>query len=519
MQRNVLRTIGIIGVAAGMSAPAFAGGPFPPGPGNWGPDFTLCQLYGLSQTYNGTRTRVGDTVGLGVATTSWNIGTVNALWLQSPNSNHPFIAQNMYQWKDNRFRQIGQSWCKHGFFALSNLQCGVHPYLGTGCSSTNGSALGVGCTDTYSTSLNMDQGGLGPRYEINPWRGTWQYTGSVFQAGGVPSSLITRRLQVKDADLAQNLNSNNTAQYFVEACYVSVDDVDFMNNAGWKPVTVTGNAGGNFSFTMSGSTVDENSGFAIDFWKSQGARLTMVAQQFPIVEDWSANNPPRPGTPAPGPASPDGRAIIASQVRDLGNGTWRYEYAVLNIDMDRQIREFTVPVPAGVTVTNIGFWSVPHHNEPFAYSFHNGVSRVNGPPIDNSAWPSVRGASTVSWSTAEHQAGVTANPLRWGTMYNFWFDANQPPTDALATLGLYRPGTVNSVQGVTDAPAAPAPTFCVGDADGSGSVNFSDITTVLANFGATYTPGSAGAGDADDNGSVNFSDVTIVLANFGSACN
>jgi hypothetical protein len=62
---------------------------------------------------------------------------------------------------------------------------------------------------------------------------------------------------------------------------------------------------------------------------------------------------------------------------------------------------------------------------------------------------------------------------------------------------------------------APAP-VCIGDADGSGTINFSDITAVLANFGSTGAPGIQG--DADNNGSVNFSDVTAVLANFGSNC-
>lgn len=61
------------------------------------------------------------------------------------------------------------------------------------------------------------------------------------------------------------------------------------------------------------------------------------------------------------------------------------------------------------------------------------------------------------------------------------------------------------------------PPPCFGDADHNGVVNFSDVTNVLANFGANYTPGT-GPGDADQDGFVNFSDVTSVLANFGSTC-
>jgi hypothetical protein len=63
------------------------------------------------------------------------------------------------------------------------------------------------------------------------------------------------------------------------------------------------------------------------------------------------------------------------------------------------------------------------------------------------------------------------------------------------------------------------PTCCPGDADSSGSVNFTDITVVLANFGSTGTPGQQNAGDADCSGAINFTDITTVLANFGSNCN
>lgn len=52
-----------------------------------------------------------------------------------------------------------------------------------------------------------------------------------------------------------------------------------------------------------------------------------------------------------------------------------------------------------------------------------------------------------------------------------------------------------------------------GDANGDCIVDFSDITSVLANFG------SAGPdGDANSSGGVDFGDVTSVLSNWGAAC-
>lgn len=60
------------------------------------------------------------------------------------------------------------------------------------------------------------------------------------------------------------------------------------------------------------------------------------------------------------------------------------------------------------------------------------------------------------------------------------------------------------------------PRVCEGDADGDLAVGFSDITTVLAQYGR---PGGIGApGDADGNGTVSFNDVTAVLASFGMTC-
>ncbi len=61
------------------------------------------------------------------------------------------------------------------------------------------------------------------------------------------------------------------------------------------------------------------------------------------------------------------------------------------------------------------------------------------------------------------------------------------------------------------------PAECPGDANDNGTVAFSDITSVLENWGANY-PGSTGPGDADHNGAVNFADITKVLENWGLVC-
>jgi hypothetical protein len=72
---------------------------------------------------------------------------------------------------------------------------------------------------------------------------------------------------------------------------------------------------------------------------------------------------------------------------------------------------------------------------------------------------------------------------------------------------------------VTNVPSAPPPPpFCLGDADGDLDRDFADITASLSNWGATYTPGSAGLGDSNNDGVVNFADLTQTLATFNQPC-
>ncbi len=61
-----------------------------------------------------------------------------------------------------------------------------------------------------------------------------------------------------------------------------------------------------------------------------------------------------------------------------------------------------------------------------------------------------------------------------------------------------------------------APTsVCFGDVDGDNLVNFSDLTSVLTEFGRT---GAGLSADLDSDGDVDFMDLNAVLAHFGNAC-
>src|SRR4030095_12759352 len=90
-------------------------------------------------TTNGPAVVVGDLTGpqnyasaagydaFSMGTYSCNIGNNWLNWIESTNQ-HPVIGQNLYKLKTQpagykTLEQIGQSWLKHGFFALSNNLC------------------------------------------------------------------------------------------------------------------------------------------------------------------------------------------------------------------------------------------------------------------------------------------------------------------------------------------------------------------------------------------------------------
>lgn len=78
--------------------------------------------------------------------------------------------------------------------------------------------------------------------------------------------------------------------------------------------------------------------------------------------------------------------------------------------------------------------------------------------------------------------------------------------------------TVESASGFDYSRPYVPPPQCVGDADHDGGRDFSDITSVLKHWGATYLPGEVGAGDANNDDEVDFSDITDVLTSFAIAC-
>lgn len=360
-----------------------------------GPDVIYSDCQGISSFGE-----IGGIRAYALGTHTCNIGDEDLQW----GGDTPLFGMNAYRLHDGRLEQIGMSWMKNGTGAAAGEGCGLP------CNGQGGSVLGAGCLDVYSSGFNGIQSILGPRSAVNAFTG--DYPGP---SGAAPTSL-SKRLQIHTTDLTQA-----GALYFVEGVYVAPDDAlngNALNNASYKRVTIDGS----FNLTPAGA----------------------IALTIPAIQAWADHGL---GVGVPDPSvmvqavdlAEEGRFHVAHKVTDLGGSLWRYDYAVFNLNSHRSAASFSVPVPAGVTVTNPGFHDVEYHS---------------GEPYDNTDWTGAAGAGSWTWQSPETFAqNPNTNALRFGTMYNFWFEADTAPQSADATIGLFRPGTPGSVTVSVSAPS------------------------------------------------------------------
>lgn len=426
-----------------------------------GPDVIVSSVSGASNYGS-----VGSITAFAVGTTSCNVGDANLDWEDS-DPRHPVIAQNLFRLKDGRIEQIGMAWLKHGFASTNSESCGCN------CDDPGTfRLLGPGCSDTYDSTLNGEQFTMGPRSEVNAFTGEFPYPPSN-QGNG---NAIYKRLQAEVADIDPALNPG--ALYYAETQYVALDDAMFgnqANNTSYRPVTFSF-SGGRWRLSTTGSTVQQKA--AIQAWRTADPTVTETEVLIPD----------------------EGRLIVSAKATDLGDGTHRYEYAVYNQYSDRSVGAFTVPLPASATVSNIGFHDVAYHS---------------GEPYSGTDWVGTRVGDTIVWATETHAANPNANAIRWGTTYNFRFDADVAPTTGDATLGLFKPGTPESVTASTIVPTISTPAL-PGDLNGDCVVDLTDLGTMLANFGLSGQ--SYEDGDIDGNGTIDLGDLGVLLSNYGQTC-
>ena len=424
-----------------------------------GADAALCRLFN-------TRSwgRVGDIHAYSIQTDTWNNGDEDLVW-QEFTPIHPIMAQNVFRYRGGRIEQIGLSWIKHGFCALQQAGCGPCNVQG-GCLDF----LGTGCRDPYSANLNGNQMRLGPRSEVNasaaafeyPFTLGWEQTGND----------IFKRIQIHDDDINPALNAG--ALYYIEGHILHAQEgvsPRRHNNATYELVTPV--ADGNTYLLGTGSG---------------------TVQHQPAIFAWQANDPMVNVQTVDIPG--DGRFIFAQRVFDNGDGTWRYEYALHNLNSHRSGRAFSVPLGIGAEVLD---------------TFHRDVKYHSGEVYTNEDWTLNTGSNAVTWSGQTWGQNHNANALRWGTMFNFSVTTDTPPTAGNVTLSLFRPGGSPAVQIGAQVPSG---TDCPADLTGDGVVDAEDVQFVIAQLGPCPVQGTCAA-DLNNDGRVNGRDVTIVAQSFG----
>ncbi len=372
----------------------------------------------------------GSQVGLGMGTTICNTGNVQVNFFPLPDTNHPIIPQNLYRMSgenknDDRFEQIGHSWVKHGFGASDSNACNL------GCTGGDLHHLAAGCSDTYTSHQNADSEELGSRALINPFTGVFQ-SNAVDHLGHTHTA-TSHMLLVESNDL--NTIMNPGATYYAEVQYISPDEYawcqthpgpcNMSNNASYGKFAVSGTT--SFLFSPVGDTVRMSP--AINAWT--GATIA-------------------PFEPEPGI---DGRGFVAYKVTNPSAGIWHYEYALYNMNLDRALQFFTVPLGCGITVSNLGFHAPPNHPG------YPNDGTLGGAGFSNAPWTSTQTANALSWSSQTFAQNQNANAIRWGTLYNFRFDADQPPQATNAMVGFFKAGSpvLVEIQGPT-CNASPPPT-------------------------------------------------------------
>ena len=471
------------------SAPPGGMPSLPPTPARTsGPDVTVGNLSDTAY-YGGGTAWMADSTSAGLAqniysyavgTDSWNIGDRPVEW-QSSNQLHPVIGQQMYRWKNGRLEQIGMSWLKHGFASTNS---GGFPDMGA-CDSppSGGAQLGVNCSDLYGSGLNGGRSYLGPRFEVNPTTGVYTYPWNTLVGTYSNTDVVARRIAVDLEDIRGDTNTG--AYYLVDCNYTTQDDAQWGNgrNNYSARMLQAGTLFNTSSVGFIGSTYRRTT--ALELWARMDPTVTlgavdMVEQTMNVTDKW------RPWTSAVPDAiilpsnqwvtsvkNQNTRYLVGSKAINNGNGTWDYEYAVMNLNSRRAGGSFAVRVPAAPT-TDIGFR---------APKYHSGERILNNPWTNNGgAAGAVKWAVdpvTKSYTVPGMASSVVFNPnaLGYGTMYNFRFRSSAAPTTGSARLGLFRAPNATGFQGNSLAiTGIKVPTVCTADLGGQGGLPGPDGT-------------------------------------------
>ena len=388
------RVASSLGAAASVQSATVDGAP---GPANACDDFSgdvdvaLISMDAVQQ-----QGRLGDKVVITPSAVLKNVGTANVPWQARfsgsfPPYNtdqHPYLVWTLFREVGGVFEPLAYSDVKHAFLTI-NANCAPG-------ACRIGSVLVLGCEDVYGVGTNGTH--LAPRSEILPHAGTWAHCN--FPAPNTPShfdqiapfcsgdnnggneGVLVHRLVASDAEL-----SVAGANYYFASWYVVRDDINIFNSMGWRKI-VPSLSGGNWNF-----------GLGTPY--RQGSVLDAFV-------DPATQTPNRLNVTLKDPTA--GSVQIAATATDLGNGRFRYVYALMNHDFDPKLRAMTLPM---------GSQNVVIEQPTFS----------DGDEDATNNWMRTGGIGEQTWV-----APKVAARLAWGTAITVTFIANGSPVTGTARL-------------------------------------------------------------------------------------
>ncbi len=345
------------------------------------------------------------------------------------NDQHPYLIWNLYRENaDGSIEQIGRSGVKHAFLTVNS-----------GCddSCNNSHSLGLGCGDTYGVGNNDSPSSMGPRSEIIPATGQWGRCGSIFDSdcnGNQDDSgndSWTQRMKVREADLEHT--SGDGSSFLFESWYLAREEINIYNSM---------------------ATTSVNPQFSGSQWSLAGASGYRLGS---AIDRWVDSTDPGDNEMNTEIDAPEGHAKVAVKVVDLGNGKWRYNYAVMNFDFARAVTEGAEPNLRVISNRGFDSFSVPVPAGARIYA-----PRIRtGEPNPNANWRFSIGDGDVTWNTDTSIPGVGDNhppvavlpTLDWGTLYSFSFVADTAPVAGDVTLHVAEAGSPASFDVATLVPS------------------------------------------------------------------
>ena len=366
------------------------------------------------QRYRRTGSFPNGVQAIGMWTLVCNPGTSSVPFQQAMSPNHAFIHYIVARESAGRLVQISNwSWVKHTFGSSNDPST-----CGTCVNQQTSSFVEVGCNDAYANTQAVDHFNLGPPSEIDPWLGTWNPVCSHFDMGNPPvapaqqcdgvRSLTQTQANVLNQSIGDALRVYDDdlnvagANFYYQSGYLVPGEAEALrgNNIGSRPFTAT------FSTTAGQWSLFDAGAF------TQGT----------ILQRWSGAS-----INSSANGSDDGRYYVAVKVTGPTNGLYHYEYAVHNRDNKRGTGAFRIPICPDAQVVNVGF--------------HD---------FDRNALTDWSGAKSGSEIVFQMNP-LAQNPLRWNSIFNFWFDSDAAPQTGSVTLDQFDigPGALTVAVGST----------------------------------------------------------------------